>query len=770
MFFNNAIKCSSQFIIVAERARGDIVGYVHYRFCWFRQKLNRPNTNGNGLQINTGIVASDANTTMVKSLAERILYIENVHCDEGFNCKLDCLTPLMLISLAVEHARQYAVYGVMDTSHESVDFFEHYFDMRVIATNQSQENNVTFMAVDLEGCSYRYAFLKKHHEIHLAGRISIEAVQDKNERMIVALPTLQNFSGSMDSSKSSSENLCMYKSDDIIHSISKEKKRKNIEIRVEVKKSEGKIERSLNGPPLDSIKNLKTGNDTDWEILRIFSKPCGKQNTDAAQPQTISVITELKELETQLSTTENNIMPSLWTLYKTSYNERKQFELESSVRSKTKSTLKQYQMLLERIKEEQRVWEEQQEQEENAVCDICHDGESTGENRIIFCDSCDVSVHQHCYGIEKVPKGDYFCHACLFFKRDKPDKDDTMDINGQQRKVDKKPPLPICCEVCPKPGGAFVETRIIPKSSRKRKMTQSSKWIHMVCAKWHGFNFVDRSSGELVEYGNIVEDISELKDHFRIIETKCCLCLGMRGCYHKCRDENCDKWMHVTCARSSGLCNVNHGSDHLGMVESEDAWSLTCPTHSILDPEIVPAGTAHLQALAKTFPLEPKPAPPPKTFYKLTKREREIHFANPEWEEEVMQIIMTKRNSSRCEICFQTYNSEMISADSTESGLMRCHICDSCVHVHCTTQKWKIEKLHSNKGLKITCVRCLYIESHKKERDFIEPDCHMCNDKHGTLVKAMAIPGSMKKWKANPSAYKKSLFGRQIWCHPICGM
>uniref|UniRef100_A0A7R9VW46 PHD-type domain-containing protein n=1 Tax=Pseudictyota dubia TaxID=2749911 RepID=A0A7R9VW46_9STRA len=42
--------------------------------------------------------------------------------------------------------------------------------------------------------------------------------------------------------------------------------------------------------------------------------------------------------------------------------------------------------------------------------------------------------------------------------------------------------------------------------------------------------------------------------------------------------------------------------------------------------------------------------------------------------------------------------------------------------------------------------------------------------KGGLLKKAYAKPVSMKKWKAQPLAFKKSLFGKQLWCHPVCAV
>ena len=45
-------------------------------------------------------------------------------------------------------------------------------------------------------------------------------------------------------------------------------------------------------------------------------------------------------------------------------------------------------------------------------CGVCFDGESYEEDPIIFCEGCDVAVHLACYGLQKVPEGDWMCRAC----------------------------------------------------------------------------------------------------------------------------------------------------------------------------------------------------------------------------------------------------------------------------------------------------------------------------------------------------------------------
>jgi hypothetical protein len=476
-------------------------------------------------------------------------------------------------------------------------------------------------------------------------------------------------------------------------------------------------------------------NRNDWNIVKLFPY---HSTTSKPSIECDHVLLSLKKHQDDLKYTEATLIPRSQALMSQVYEERISFEFSAKEKIQSeKETIANYENLLQRKLEAQKAIEMQQQEDDNAVCDICYDGESSGENRIIFCDSCDVSVHQQCYEIDVVPKGDYFCRACLFFKRDT--KESSSDITVEKNKFSP----PIVCELCPKKGGAFVQTDTISDANDDKPV--EAKWVHVLCAKWQGLLYLDRING-------VIENVRSLKNDFREMDVYCHLCKGMRGAYNMCSKEGCKRWLHVTCARSSGICNVYHGEDHLGKIESEPKWQLACPEHSTFDADYTPLNKVELEdlvALAKTYPEEPKP------FNKMNAKERKEKLSDPKVEWDLIQTLLTMKNGLRCETCDELLDDEYGT----------CSSCDSTVHNVCQLKKWERD-CEGN----LLCTSCA--SKHDKEDD--PPNilqCHMCNKRHGTLVECFAKPLSMKKWKSIKSpAFRRSLFGRRTWCHPICGM
>lgn len=54
-------------------------------------------------------------------------------------------------------------------------------------------------------------------------------------------------------------------------------------------------------------------------------------------------------------------------------------------------------------------------QVEDAKCQICTDGDYTEDNLIVFCSMCNISLHQRCVGLTKVPADSWICEVCTAF-------------------------------------------------------------------------------------------------------------------------------------------------------------------------------------------------------------------------------------------------------------------------------------------------------------------------------------------------------------------
>ncbi|KAI1377603.1 origin recognition complex subunit 4 C-terminus-domain-containing protein [Hypoxylon crocopeplum] len=55
---------------------------------------------------------------------------------------------------------------------------------------------------------------------------------------------------------------------------------------------------------------------------------------------------------------------------------------------------------------------EEQGSEDEEVCAICAKPDSEPPNEIIFCENCDMAVHQKCYNVPIIPEGDWICRNC----------------------------------------------------------------------------------------------------------------------------------------------------------------------------------------------------------------------------------------------------------------------------------------------------------------------------------------------------------------------
>jgi len=95
--------------------------------------------------------------------------------------------------------------------------------------------------------------------------------------------------------------------------------------------------------------------------------------------------------------------------------------------------------------------------DDDLPCCVCNEGDSDASNLIVFCDGCDIAVHQECQGIKVVPSGTWLCDRCAF--------DDTLKNKKKNHLIH------LLLEPVKKPN----ETQNPPKKNHRIQITLQKK-------------------------------------------------------------------------------------------------------------------------------------------------------------------------------------------------------------------------------------------------------------------------------------------------------
>ncbi|KAL4775996.1 enhancer of polycomb-like-domain-containing protein [Aspergillus nidulans var. acristatus] len=165
-------------------------------------------------------------------------------------------------------------------------------------------------------------------------------------------------------------------------------------------------------------------------------------------------------------------------------------------------------------------------EDQDTKCAICDDGDCENANAIVFCDGCDLAVHQECYGVPFIPEGQWLCRKCQLIGRGSPN-----------------------CIFCPNTEGAF-------------KQTTTSKWSHLLCAIW--IPEVSIGNPSLMEPITDVEKVP--RGRWKL---QCYICRQKMGASIQCSNKNCFVAFHVTCARRAQLyLKMKSGHGNLAVMDS----------------------------------------------------------------------------------------------------------------------------------------------------------------------------------------------------------
>ncbi|KAF9512649.1 hypothetical protein BS47DRAFT_1330128 [Hydnum rufescens UP504] len=223
---------------------------------------------------------------------------------------------------------------------------------------------------------------------------------------------------------------------------------------------------------------------------------------------------------------------------------------------------------------------------EDSTCAICDDGEGENSNAIVFCDGCNLAVHQDCYGVPYIPEGQWLCRKCTV-----------------------APETPVSCILCPNEGGAF-------------KQTTEAKWAHLLCAIW----VPEITVGNQV-FMEPIDNVRKIpKNRWKLA---CSLCPNRMGACIQCDNRSCFTAFHVTCARKHNMLmpmKTLPDPDHHDVPAPEPPLRAFCEKHLPHDmktsavtqppedpetttPPPTPKSNKSARAYAKTYRLGPPLVP-----------------------------------------------------------------------------------------------------------------------------------------------------------------
>ncbi|KAG8699729.1 nuA3 HAT complex component nto1 [Ceratobasidium sp. 395] len=159
---------------------------------------------------------------------------------------------------------------------------------------------------------------------------------------------------------------------------------------------------------------------------------------------------------------------------------------------------------------------------EDSTCAVCDDGEGENSNAIVFCDGCNLAVHQDCYGVPYIPEGQWLCRKCTV-----------------------APESRVECILCPNEGGAF-------------KQTSTGKWAHLLCAIWVPECVLGNPT-----FMEPIENSDKIpKQRWKLV---CSICKVKQGACIQCNKNTCVTAFHVSCARRQKLLSPmkSHGEGEL---------------------------------------------------------------------------------------------------------------------------------------------------------------------------------------------------------------
>ncbi|CAM9435846.1 unnamed protein product [Ectocarpus sp. 4 AP-2014] len=188
--------------------------------------------------------------------------------------------------------------------------------------------------------------------------------------------------------------------------------------------------------------------------------------------------------------------------------------------------------------------------EVNDLCEICG-FDTEPDNLIVYCESCNMGVHQTCYGISEIPTKEWYCSPC------------SAGVH----------PSTLACRFCPNRGGAL-------------KRCTDGSWGHILCAFWiPECCFLDPQKMEPI--GSInrrgqAGGVEKFLPSFR--SRKCHVCGTSGGSAIRCHSASCKFHLHPMCGSKAGSVYMEIETTMKRGVDGTEHESVNlvakCPRHN----------------------------------------------------------------------------------------------------------------------------------------------------------------------------------------------
>lgn len=230
---------------------------------------------------------------------------------------------------------------------------------------------------------------------------------------------------------------------------------------------------------------------------------------------------------------------------------------------------------------------------DDIVCQVCNSGDYSEKNLIVYCSMCNVSTHQLCYGMQKVPKDDWLCDLCIKFGpngkylrcwmcncRGGVLKETSTTVDSdflkrnplyydfmQTRTPTEEPyvkdvkqltyPVQLLYDF-------YKESYKFSDEELKSEPIPRKVWVHLSCALW---------TNDLKVKDTDIKNLNKLPPH-RFIKM-CTICNHSTGFCIGCSYEGCNINFHVECGR-----RVKLFMEIIGV--GDPRFIMYCPSHTPL--------------------------------------------------------------------------------------------------------------------------------------------------------------------------------------------